>query len=105
MRYTSVVKSCMKLMQNGRLIGKRTYGGLCGLTGNEESSDNYSGHIGVENVTPVYVYLPTATTFTMDKETLEGVGVTPDIEVDLKDSEDQSDSQLDRALQYIRTGN
>ena len=41
----------------------------------------------------------------MDKEILEGVGVTPDIEVDLKDSEDQSDSQLDRALQYIRTGN
>ena len=105
MRYTSVVKSCMKLMQNGRLIGKRTYGGLCGLTGNEESSDNYSGHIGVENVTPVYVYLPTATTFTMDKGILEGVGVTPDIEVDLKDSEDQRDSQLDRALQYIRTGN
>ena len=95
----------VKLMPNGRLIGKRTYGGLCGLTGNEESSDNYSGYIGVENVTPVYVYLPTATTFTMDKEILEGVGVTPDIEVDLKDSEDQSDSQLDRALQYIRTGN
>lgn len=95
----------VKLMPNGRLCGKRTYGGLCGLTGNEESSDNYSGFIGVENETPVFVYLPTVTTLSMDKEILEGVGVTPDIDVDLKDSDDQSDSQLDRALQYIRTSN
>ena len=44
----------------------------------------------------------------MDKKSYEGVGVEPDIEVDLdREIFDTTgrDTQLDRALQYIETGN
>jgi C-terminal processing protease CtpA/Prc len=47
-------------------------------------------------------------TMTKDKQILEGVGLTPDIEVDFDVTLYRStgrDTQLDRALQYLRTGN
>ena len=97
-----------KQMQNGTVIGRRTHGGLCGLVGNNRNSDNYSGHIGVEGITPVYVYLPTECIFDFNKQPLEGVGVTPDIEVAYDPvlfKNTKQDSQIDRALQFIRTGN
>lgn len=97
-----------KNMANARVIGKRTHGGVCGLNGNEYYSENYSGHIGVEGVTPVYCYVPCQIVFDMDKRPMEGVGITPDIEVDLDTTafdRDYTDSQLNRALQYVRTGN
>lgn len=97
----------VKLMPNGTIIGKRTHGGLCALTDNVQHSLNYSGHIGVDGVTPVFGYVPTVASFTMDKEQLEGYGITPDIEVDFDDNEfiiNDRDTQLDRALQFIRTG-
>ena len=46
--------------------------------------------------------------FSMDKKIYEGVGVEPDIEVDFdKDlfTATGRDTQLERALQYIETGN
>jgi C-terminal processing protease CtpA/Prc len=61
----------------------------------------------VDGVTPVYGYVPTLASFTMDKEQLEGYGITPDIEVDFDYNEfiiNDRDTQLDRALQFIRTG-
>ena len=94
-------------LENGTVIGRRTFGGLCGLTGNSANSDNYSGHIGVEGTTPVYVYMPTECIFTIDKKPLEGIGVTPDIEVAFDTKlyqETKRDSQIDRALEFIRTG-
>ena len=97
-----------KQMPNARLIGKRTFGGLCALAGNETSSLNYSGHVGIRNETPVYVYLPTLCIFDIDKKPLDGTGVTPDIEVDFDKTKMETtgrDSQLDRALEYIRNGN
>ena len=97
-----------KYIDNATLIGKRTWGGLCGLIGNEFFSYNYTGHIGEEGKTPVYVYLPLVAQFTREGQLLEGVGVTPDIEVDLDVKQLRStgkDTQLDRALQFIRNGN
>ena len=71
-----------KAMPNARVIGKRTFGGLCGLVGNESASYNYSGHIGIMGKTAVYCYTPTVATIQPDGKTiLEGIGVTPDIEV------------------------
>jgi C-terminal processing protease CtpA/Prc len=73
----------------------------------EYYSYNYSGHIGEDNKTPVYVYLPFMAQFTREGQILEGIGVTPDIEVDLDSKQHRAtgqDSQLDRALQYIRNG-
>ena len=96
-----------KQMANARQIGRRTYGGLCGLTGNESFADNYSGHIGVDGKTPVYCYVPSVAIFNMDKQALDGIGVEPDIEVGLDLEAFKAtgrDTQLDRALEYIRTG-
>ena len=97
----------VRLMPNGTLIGKRTHGGLCGLTENEQHSLNYAGYIGVSGVTPVYGYVPSMASFTMDKQQLEGYGITPDIEVNFDMTQFVNtghDTQLDRALQFIRTG-
>lgn len=104
---SEITAQVVKIMPNGTLIGKRTHGGLCCLISNEYNSDNYSGHIGVEDVTPVFGYVPSMATFTMDKQQLEGYGITPDIEVTLDEDlyyYDNRDTQLDRALQFIRTG-
>jgi len=97
-----------KYIDNAISIGQRTWGGLCGLTGNESFSYNYSGHIGEENKTPVYIYLPVMAQFTREGQILDGYGVTPDIEVNLDLIQfltTGKDTQLDRALQYIRNGN
>ena len=103
-----ITSSAVKLIPNGKLIGTRTHGGLCGLTGIEEFSLNYTGYIGIKDKTPVYCYIPTLAYFNMDKKCLEGIGVEPDIEVSLdreQFSKTGRDTQLDRALEYIRTTN
>lgn len=96
-------------MENGTHIGKRSKGGICGLTtDNSTFTNNYMGHIGERHKTPVYVYLPSVASFTLDQKIIEGEGIEPDIEVDLNEAEFVStgkDSQLDRALQFLRTGN
>ena len=97
-----------KQMPNGCVIGRRSWGGVCGLTGNDSFSTDYAGKIGIEGVTPVAVYLPTQCNFDMDKKSMEGIGVEPDIEVAYDRKKFTStgyDSQLDRALEYIRSKN
>lgn len=95
-------------LPNARRIGRRSWGGFCILTDASDFASNYSGHIGVARKTPVYVYLPMVGIFDLNKKCLEGYGVEPDIEVDFDMNEYQNtgfDTQLDRALKYIRTGN
>ena len=97
----------VKIMENGTVIGKRTWGGLCPLGGNEYNSLSYSGFIGVEGKTPVFGYVPMLAALTLDKKPIEGQGVTPDIDVDLDVDLFQAtgqDTQLDRALQFLRSG-
>ena len=98
----------IKNMENGTHIGKRSKGGICGLTSdNSTFTDNYMGHIGEREKTPVYVYLPSVASFTLDKKIIEGEGITPDIEVDFDEATFTAtgkDTQLDRALQFLRTG-
>ena len=102
---TIVVRS----MENGTHIGKRSRGGICSLsTDNSTFTNNYMGHIGERHKTPVYVYLPSVATFTLDHKIIEGEGITPDIEVDFDEATFKAtgrDTQLDRALQFLRTGN
>ena len=96
-----------KQLDNARVIGKRTWGGLCGLNDNSNFSQQYSGYVGVAGVTPVYAYVPSSNGFTMEGKSLEGIGIEPDIDVDFDQnlySTSGRDSQLDRALEYIRTG-
>ncbi len=96
-----------QLMPNARVIGKRTWGAFCVLDENSGFSYNYSGNIGVLDVTPVFARVPLVSTLTMDGHQEEGQGLTPDIEVNLNRElfvSQQADTQLDRALEYIRTG-
>ena len=98
----------VKTMPNGKVIGKRTWGGLCPLSDNEYNTYNYSGHIGEKGKTAVYGYVPMLGAFTLDKKLIEGEGITPDIEVDFDDTLFKNtgrDSQLERALQYITSDN
>ena len=98
---------CAKTLPNGTLIGKRTFGAICALIGNDDFSFNYAGYIGVENVTPVFGHVPSMASYTLDKKLIEAEGITPDIEVDLDINllnTTGQDTQIDRALQFIRTG-
>ena len=98
-----------KALSNGRVVGKRSFGAFGGVYTEPESySLTYTGCIGEMGKTPVYIYLPMSAGFSMNKKCYEGVGVEPDIEVDFdKDlfTATRYDTQLDRALQYIETGN
>ena len=100
--------SCQSL-PNGTFIGKPTHGGVCSLvTDPFVYYQNYAGVIGKMNETPVFLYIPQMVTLTKDKQILEGVGATPDIEVDFNVSlytTTGRDTQLERALQFITTGN
>ena len=96
-------------LPNGTLIGKRTHGGLCSLITNPGVYyQNYSGIVGEMNKTPIYLYIPHMTTISKEGKLFEGVGLTPDIEVDLDVTQYQAtgrDTQLERALQFCTTGN
>ena len=96
-------------LPNGTLIGKRTHGGLCSLQSDPSVYyENYSGIIGEMNKTPIYLYIPHMTTISKEGKLFEGVGLTPDIEVDLDVTQYQAtgrDTQLERALQFCTTGN
>ncbi len=99
-------------LKNGRVIGQRTWGGLSPLSNKYISNkditqkycalgDEYGGNGSL------YISIPSATFFTEEGEILEGKGVTPDIEIELDVEEYEStgrDTQLERALEYIRTG-
>ena len=95
-------------LDNGTLIGTRTWGGFSALNSGEVYTNNYAGYVGIQNVTPVFCYIPLELAMTKDNEVLEGKGVTPDIEVAWDENMFMTtgrDNQLDRALQFIKGGN
>lgn len=98
-----------KLLDNARLIGTRTHGGFCALSGKENYTDNYAGYVGEQNVTSVFCYIPQEVALTLDNEIIEGYGVTPDIEIPFDAASWNygagPDNQIERALQFIRMGN
>ena len=98
-----------KNLSNARIVGKRSLG-VTGVLNDDPKyySTVYAGCIGEHDITPVYVYLTMCALFSLDNKCLEGVGVEPDIEVDLDEdlfNTTGCDTQLERALQYIETGN
>ena len=98
-----------KNLSNACVVGKHS----CGATGallNDPKyySVVYAGCIGEQDKTPVYVFLPNCVKFSVDHKCYEGVGIEPDIEVDLDPDlfyTTGCDTQLERALQYIENGN
>ena len=94
-----------KNMDNGYVIGRRTWGAYSTL--NNAYTESYSGIIGEQNKGPFFMYIPKCAFFSDDGEIIEGKGVTPDIDVQLDVQEYYStgrDTQLERALEFIRTG-
>jgi tricorn protease len=79
-----------KLMQLGKLIGKRTWGGVIGING------QYSLRDGAWVTQPEYSFW-----FKDNEWFVENHGVDPDIEVEItpEDHRDHRDPQLDRGIQ------
>lgn len=95
-----------KQMKNGYVIGEQTFGALSPLLPNHYSL-TYAGSVGHESLAPFYLNIPMSAFFTNEGEILESVGIKPDIEVELDDHlyfETGRDTQLERALEFIRTG-
>ena len=98
-----------KALSNARVVGKRSWGAT-GVLANDPKyySVVYAECIGEGYKTSVYIYLPKCAVFSMDNKSSEGVGIEPDIEVDLDVdlfNTTGCDTQLERALQYIENGN
>lgn len=77
----------------GKLIGKRTWGGIVGISGSKPYLD------GQDVRTPFF------TSYSMDGEwIIEGHGVDPDIEVDINPFEDflGTDAQLNKAIEVLK---
>lgn len=101
----------VKTLPNGTLIGTRTFGALSALnTDPAYYSQTYSGAFGEKGVTPVYGYVPKYVAMYDVKgdgelQILEGIGITPDIEVPFDLPLYLStgrDNQLEAALRYIK---
>ena len=66
-----------------------------------------SGQYDINSWLAVYAHLPSMASYTLEKKLVEAEGIHPDIEVDLDIDQYNNtgkDTQLDRALQFIRTG-
>lgn len=97
-----------KQIPNAYVIGNQTWGGMNGLnSGHPYYSETYSSCVGNFNKTSFALYIPSAASFYDGYGLLENKGVTPDIEVDFDPNKYLStkhDTQLDRALEFIKTG-
>ena len=98
---SEMTSMAVSVLANGCIVGERTFGGTGPLAG-----DYIFAYSGVASNACVKIY--TSTSMMKDAKGVihEGVGVTPDIE-SLQDEQgllNGVDSQLERALEYIRTG-
>ena len=100
--------AAVKSLPNGYLVGTRTWGGLCGLnTDPANYSMEYASVVGVKDVTSFFGYIPYMVSIFPGEGILEGVGVTPDIEVNYDPALHEStgrDTQLERAVDFILNG-
>ena len=93
----------VKEMPNGCFIGERTFGAHGVINGDFEAT--FSGTFGNTNGNH-YAYLSTRIVKDLNGNILEGIGVTPDIEMSYAQGtfKDGEDSWLSRAVEYIHTG-
>ena len=95
----------VKLLPHGTVIGERTWGGTCPLLPGQYNL-LYSGVFGDQSLRSCsyYVYTSNFDLVNTEYESLEGIGVQPDIEVPFDNDALQNgvDTQLDAALEYLR---
>lgn len=94
---SEITSSAIKTLDNGYVIGERTYGGTCCIT---DYDYDYGGSFVNRNVD---VYTASITSKFFEGGIIEGIGVTPDIEIldDPKALSEGIDRQLDGALKLI----
>lgn len=102
MSMSEMTAMAVKAMPNGKIIGERTSGATGPLT--DLYHYTYSGQVNNKENLSLY----TSTWLMKDSkgQIYEGVGITPDIEV-LYDEDAinaGTDTQLERAIEYIKTG-
>lgn len=102
-----ISSAAAKSLPNGYLLGSRTWGALSSLTTDQTRyTDQYAGVVGEMGKTPFYAYIPRRVSI-FPEGILEGVGITPDIEVDLdlpRLRNEHLDNQLERAVDFILNG-
>ncbi len=109
----------VKNLPNGTVIGERTWGGMGALWPNSDSMHDvfYNGCFGdydywqygatyATKTFAFYVYTSTFQFVDKDHVSLEGHGIEPDIEVPYDEVKLRNgvDTQMERALQFLRTG-
>ena len=95
-----------KQIENGYVIGTKTYGGFSPSKTNDDGIP-FVGDVGDAELksAPFYIKIPTAAFLSMDKEIIEGNGIEPNETVYLDwitHGTTGKDNQLDRALEYLR---
>lgn len=100
-----ITTQAIKSLPNGTFIGERTYGATGPLTSISQEAF-YSGSFGNLGEYGYYVYTSYMDMNTAEHQSLEGKGIVPDIEVPYDEYalRGGSDTQLNRAIEYIRTG-
>lgn len=100
-----VTAMIIKGLPNGTVIGERTFGATCPLI-NGGNDMLYSGVFGDFEQYGYYVYTSNFDLVDKNYKSLEGYGVEPDIEClfDINALTQGRDNQLERALEFIRTG-
>lgn len=93
-----------KELPNGYVVGERTYGGHGVLS--DETYALYSGTFGSVDG-PYYGYMSDHLVKTLDGEILEGIGISPDINMTFKKENltGGNDTWMDRAITVVKTGN
>ncbi|MGN0190397.1 MAG: S41 family peptidase [Candidatus Cryptobacteroides sp.] len=101
---SEITTMLVKAMPNGCVLGERTYGGHGVISSDFEAT--YSGTFGSTSGNH-YGYISTRTVKDFNGDILEGIGITPDIELNYADGvfKDGEDTWLERAVQYINEGN
>jgi C-terminal processing protease CtpA/Prc len=101
-----VTSMLAKNFASGCLLGERTFGAHGVVDENSNLYDwSYSGIFGNASG-PYWAKVSVAMLKTVDGEILEGVGVTPDIEMkfNLSDVTNGNDTWMDRAIEYVKIG-
>lgn len=103
-----IISVAAKLIPNAYVVGNQTFGGMNGLNeGHPNYSETYASCVGIDYKTPFSLYIPSYTHFYDGYGLLENKGVTPDFKVDFDPNaylSTKHDTQLDRALEFIKTG-
>lgn len=98
---SEMTSMAVSVLPNGCIVGERTFGGTGPLVG-----DYTFAYSGAASNACVKIYTSTSVMKDAKGVIHEGVGITPDIE-SLQDEQgllNGVDGQLERALEYIRTG-